>query len=290
MAFPLARRVAMRFVAGETCEDAMAAIRSLNARGITATADHLGENVTTEDEACGAADDYVRLLDCILDSGVDSWASLKLTQLGLDISEELCLRNMRRILDHARERDIQVAIDMEGSDYTQRTLKVFHTLHDLEGYDNVRAVIQAYLYRSKEDVKTLTEHNAGVRLCKGAYKEPPDLAYPKKADTDANYVELTHMLLDCATGNGGYPAIATHDENMIEATRQYAEAQGISPEAYEFQMLFGVRSAMQDALVEEGYRMRVYVPYGTEWYPYFMRRLAERPANLWFFISNLFRE
>jgi proline dehydrogenase len=290
LAFPPTRRVARRFVAGEACEDVIAAIRSLNARGIAASANLLGEHVTTEHAAHRVADDYLLLLDYIHENGVDSWISVKLTQLGLDISEELCLQNMRRILGHARERDIQVAIDMEGSAYTERTLTVFHVLHDEEDYDNVRTVIQAYLYRSQEDIKTLIEHSAGVRLVKGAYQEPPEVAFPKKADTNANYVELMHMLLGGAAGNSGYPAIATHDENMIEAAKQYAEALDISRDAYEFQMIYGVRSAMQNALAEEGYRMRVYVPYGTEWYPYFMRRLAERPANLWFFMSNLLRE
>jgi proline dehydrogenase len=289
LAFPPTRRVARRFVSGETCEDVIAAVRSLNARGITASANFLGENVTTDDAARRVADEYIHLLDYIHENEVDSWISVKLTQLGLDISEELCLQNMRRILDHARERDIQVAIDMEGSAYTDRTLTVFHVLHDEEDYDNVRTVIQAYMYRSQDDVKTLIEHNTGVRLVKGAYQEPPEVAFPKKADTNANYVELMHMLLDGAADNSGYPAIATHDENMIEAARQYAEALDLSPDAYEFQMIYGVRSAMQDALAEQGYRMRVYVPYGSEWYPYFMRRLAERPANLWFFMSNLFR-
>jgi proline dehydrogenase len=291
MGFPPARYVAMRFVAGETCDDAIAAIRPLNAKGITATADHLGENVFTEEEAFKATDDYIHLLDCIHESGVDSWISLKLTQLGLDISETLCLANMRRILDYARERGIHVAIDMESSEYTQRTLNVFHNLHDEEDYDNVRAVIQSYLFRSEADIETLVEHGAGVRLCKGAYQEPPDVAFPKKADTDANYVKLTEMLLDAAEGGngGGYPGLATHDESMIEAAKSYAEANGIGRDTFEFQMLHGIRSAMQEALVEEGYRMRVYVPYGTEWYPYLMRRLAEHPANLRFFVGNLFR-
>jgi proline dehydrogenase len=289
MGFPLARRVATRFVAGETCQDAVAAIRPLNAKGITATADHLGEMVSTEQEAARAVEDYMDLLDCLHTSGVQAWISLKLTQLGLDLSEELCLANMRRILNHAREYGMQVTIDMEGSAYTQRTLTVFHVLHDEEGFENVRAVIQAYLYRSEADVATLVESKAGVRLCKGAYQEPPDIAFPKKADTDANYIKLTHMLLDGATGNGGYPGIATHDEKMIAAAKQHAEQNGIGRDHYEFQMLHGIRADLQEALAREGYRMRVYVPYGTEWYPYFMRRLAERPANLWFFVANLFR-
>lgn len=290
MGFPPARRVAMRFVAGETCDDAVTTIRALNAKGITGTADHLGENVYTEEEARRATRDYIELLDCLHENGVDSWISLKLTQLGLDLSEEMCLANMRRVLDHARQRGMQVTIDMEGSDYTQRTLTVFHVLHDEESYDNVRAVIQAYLYRSEQDIATLVESRAGVRLCKGAYQEPPEIAFANKAHTDANYVKLTHKLLDAAAGeNGGYPGLATHDEKMIEAARQYAKQKGIGRDAYEFQMLHGIRADVQGALVEEGYHVRVYVPYGTEWYPYFMRRLAERPANLGFFLGNLFR-
>jgi proline dehydrogenase len=289
MRFPVARRVALRFVAGETLEDAIEAIRRLNAKGITATADHLGESVYTEHEAIRATTDYIALLDCIHQSEVDSWVSLKLTQLGLDISAVFCLDNLRRILNYARERGIQVTIDMESTEYTERTLNIFHNLHDEMGYENVRAVIQAYLYRSEADVETLVENGAGVRLCKGAYNEPPDLAFPKKADTDANFVRLTEMLLDAAARNGGYPAIGTHDEHMIAAAKQYAAEHDIDRDAFEFQMLHGIRSEMQEALVKEGYRMRVYVPYGTEWYPYFMRRLAERPANLWFFVSSLFR-
>ena len=291
MRLPLARRVALRFVAGETCEAAIEAIRALNAKGITATVDHLGENVATEDEAIRATDDYLHIIECIHQSGVDSWASLKLTQLGLDLSEELCLNNVRRVLDHAHERNIQIAIDMEGSDYTQRTLDVFYRLYNEEGYANVRAVIQAYLYRSEEDIATLVARRAGVRLCKGAYKEPPNLAFPRKADTDRNFAKLTAMLLDGATReDGGYPGIGTHDEALIEESKEYAREHGIGRDAFEFQMLHGVRSALQEALVKEGYRVRVYVPYGTEWYPYFMRRLAERPANLWFFVSNLFQK
>ena len=290
MDFPLARRVVSRFIAGETCDEAIEAIRSLNAKGITGTVDHLGESVFTEQEAIRATTDYLHLLDCIRESQVASWISLKLTQLGLDISEAFCLDNLRRILNYARERGIQVTIDMEGSEYTQRTLDVFHRLHGAEDFENVRAVIQAYLYRSEADVATLVERGAGVRLCKGAYQEPPSLAFPKKADADANFIKLTEMLLSAAAReNGGYPGIATHDEKMIEAARQYAAEHGTGRDAFEFQMLHGIRGELQGALVAEGYHMRVYVPYGTEWYPYFMRRLAERPANVWFIISNLLR-
>jgi proline dehydrogenase len=290
MRFPLSRRVALRFVAGETCEDAIVAIRALNAKGITATVDHLGENVSSQEEAARATDDYIYALDCIHQSGVDSWASLKLTQLGLDLAEELCLANLQRILEHARRYGIRVTFDMESSEYTERTLRVFHRLHDEENFDNLRVAIQAYLYRSEDDIRELITHRAGVRLCKGAYKEPASKAFPKKEDTDRNYATLVEMLLDgAAEKNGGYPGIATHDQKLIEATRVYAGAHNIQRDAFEFQMLYGVRSAMQEELAGAGYRVRAYVPYGTEWYPYFMRRLAERPANLWFFVSNLFR-
>lgn len=289
MGFPLARRVARRFVAGETCKDAVEAIRPLNQQGITATADHLGENVANEAEARRAAKDYIALIDCLDEAGVDSWISLKLTQLGLDLSETLCLELMRRILDHAHARNLVVTIDMEGSAYTQSTLTIFHVLHDEDGYQNVRVVVQSYLYRNDDDVDTLVESGAGVRLVKGAYREPPEIAYPDKADTDAGFVRQMKALLDATKQNGGYPAIATHDDAIIDEAKEYVAGQEIPPDAYEFQMLHGIRRDMQTALVEEGYRMRVYVPYGTEWYPYFMRRLAERPANLLFFVANLFR-
>jgi len=283
--FPLARRVARRFVAGETVEEALQAIRELNARGIAATVDHLGESVTAQDEAIRAVDDYLTLIDSLQASGVESWLSLKLTQLGLDLSEELCLSNLRRVLDRARQADMVVTIDMESSAYTGRILAVFHRLFGDEGYRNLRVVIQAYLYRSEADVAALVEGGAGVRLCKGAYDEPPTVAFPRKRDVDANYESLMKTLLDGT--DRGYPGIATHDEKLIEAARRYVDASGIAPDRFEFQMLYGIRSELQARLAREGYGMRVYVPYGTEWYPYFVRRLAERPANLWFFVSNL---
>ncbi len=289
MRFGLARRVALRFVAGETQEAAIEAIGKLNGKGMTATVDILGESVTEPEEACATADQYLGLMEAICENKLDAWVSIKLTALGLDIDTVLCRENIRRILQWAKECGLVVTIDMESSDYTQRTLDLFWTLRQEDGFDNVRAVIQSYLYRSEDDIRKMAEDGAGVRLCKGAYKEPSSIAYPKKRDVDAAYVRDMKILLDAAKEGRGYPGIATHDEKIIEAAKAYAAERQISPDRYEFQMLHGVRTAAQEQLVAEGYRMRIYVPYGTYWYPYTMRRLAERPANLWFFVSNLFR-
>lgn len=286
----LARRVVLRFVAGERQEQAIETVRALNARGLTATVDVLGESIEDAQQARAMKDAYLDLIDAIASHNLDAWVSVKLTALGLDVDEELCHENMRAILSHARERgDIRVTIDMEDHPYTQRTLDLFHTLHRDDGFEHIRTVIQAYLYRSDDDVAALAEECAGIRLCKGAYKEPPDIAYPVKADVDRAYIRQMKVLLDAAREGCGYPGIATHDEKIIEQARLYANGSGVPRENYEFQMLYGVRSALQDALVADGYRVRVYVPFGTQWYPYFMRRLAERPANLWFFVSNFFR-
>ncbi|MBI3361982.1 MAG: proline dehydrogenase family protein [Chloroflexi bacterium] len=292
--FVFARRAASRFIAGETPEDAIHVIRGLNAKGISASVDHLGENVLSESDATRAADDYLTILDQICASGVKSHASVKLTQLGLDLGESVCLNNMRRILSRARDCGTFVRVDMEGSDYTERTLTVVRTIKHDYGFDNVGAVIQSYLYRSEKDVRELAEEGVRVRLCKGAYSEPPDRAFPKKKDVDGNYVKLTRILLEAvsakpANGNGLYPAIATHDEKMIRAAKSCAVEKKAPREAFEFQMLHGIRRDLQESLVREGYNVRVYVPYGSEWYPYVMRRLAERPANLWFILSNIFR-
>ena len=287
--WPLAKRVARRFVAGETEEEAIEAIRKLNAGGATATVDVLGESVTEEMEAVGMADQYLHLLDSIRLSGVDAWVSLKLTALGLDISPELCINNLQHVLEKAREHDLVVTIDMEDHTYTQRTLDMLRTLRDKYGFTNVRGVIQSYLYRSDDDIASLAAEGVGIRLCKGAYKEPPDVAYPKKVQVDEAFVRQMKVLLDAAKAGWGYPGIATHDEQIIEQAKAYAAAQDIPRDRFEFQMLHGVRSALQETLVKEGYRVRVYVPFGTHWYPYFTRRLAERPANLWFFVSNFFR-
>lgn len=280
----IARSIALRFVAGETLADAVAAVRAINERGMTATLDHLGENVTNPSEALEAADACCRSLDAIKTAGVQCNLSVKLTQLGLDIGHECATENLARVLGHAKQSDTFVRIDMEGSDYVDRTLAVFEEVR--ERFDNVGTVIQSYLYRSERDVRRLTEIGARIRLVKGAYLEPETVAYPRKVDVDASYVRLMRMLLDA----GHYPAIATHDPAMIDATRRYAAARNIDSSDFEFQMLYGIRRDLQETLVASGYRMRIYVPYGTQWYPYFMRRLAERPANVMFVLGNIARE
>lgn len=283
-----ARRAAMRFVAGETIDDAIRAIRELNAQGITTTLDHLGENVETEADAKRSADDYLNVLEAIGKSDVKSHVSIKLTALGLDLGDDFCRENVARVIAKAQAIGSFVRIDMEGTEYTDRTLAIYRSLR--QDFDNVGIVIQAYLYRSEKDIEMLCNAGGRVRLCKGAYKEPADKAFPKKADTDANYVRLMKMLLSAearATGTRG--AIATHDPKMIDATKQFAKEEQVANDEFEFQMLYGIRRELQRQLAGEGYAMRVYVPYGTEWYPYFMRRLAERPANVWFVLSNMFR-
>jgi proline dehydrogenase len=281
----MARKFALRFVAGETPELAIEAVAALNRKGIRASLDHLGENVTSPQEAKSAADSYIEMLELIASTGVDSNVSLKLTQMGLDIDEELCLGNVTRILQRAKELDNFVRLDMESTAYTDRTLDMFRTLWKDKGFRNVGVVLQAYLYRTEADVREMNTLGARVRLCKGAYNEPPEHAFPRKADVDANFAKLTKLLLS----EGKYPGIATHDERLIDYTKRYAASQGISPAKFEFQMLYGVRREMQGELARQGYNMRVYVPYGREWYPYFMRRLAERPANVVFVLGNLVR-
>jgi len=277
-----ARRFALRFVAGETLAQAVRAIIALNKAGIKATFDQLGENVASVQAANQAADCYIDILDTIESSGIDSNVSLKLTQMGLDVDEEACFQNVCRICERAKELNNFVRLDMESSAYTDRTLGMFRRLWHDAGYRNVGVVLQSYLYRTESDVREMNELGARVRLCKGAYNEPEEVAFPKKADVDANYAKLTRLLLT----EGNYPGIATHDSRLIEYTKRFAASRGIGPEKFEFQMLYGVRREMQTDLVAQGYNMRVYVPYGKEWYPYFMRRLAERPANVVFIVSN----
>jgi proline dehydrogenase len=284
----VARRVALRFVAGETEAQAVAVVRQLNAEGLTATLDVLGESITVEEQAREMERAYVSLLDAIHAGELKATVSLKLTSLGLDLSQELCEDTLRGLLAHAAGCGTSITIDMEDSSYTDRTLDVFRKLH-AEGFGNVRTVIQATLYRSEADIERLAGEGAGIRLCKGAYKEPPSVAHPKKSDVDAAYVREMKALLDAAQAGRGYPGIATHDEAIISEARRYTAAQDIPADAFEFQMLYGVRNALQRELAGEGYGMRVYVPFGTQWYPYFMRRLAERPANVWFFVSNFFK-
>jgi proline dehydrogenase len=281
---PLARPLVRRFVAGETLADAMAAVRRLNEASTTATLDYLGESVTRAEEASAAALQYIAILHAIERQGVRANASLKLTQMGLDLDRGLCVRNVERVVAQAAQFGNFIRIDMEGSNHTQATLEIFEQL--FARHNNVGAVIQAYLHRSEADVRALNAMGARVRLCKGAYSEPASVAFPNKADTDANFVKLMQQLLS----EGTYPAIATHDEHMIEATRAFAARENIPPDRFEFQMLYGVRRDLQAQLVRDGYRMRVYVPYGGEWYPYLVRRLAERPANLLFFARGVLRE
>ncbi len=299
MRWGFSRRAATRFIAGERLEEALRAVSELNRRGLFATLDHLGEHVTTPDEARRAAEDYLEIIDRICASGVRSNASLKLTQLGLGLDDELCLDNLRRILRKAAACGVFVRVDMEDSSTVDRTLDFYRTLRD-EGLHNTGLVIQAYLFRSQADVQSLLAAPTRIRLCKGAYREPAHIAFPRKADVDLNFDTLTAMLVDAALAHGAppaaadgripaLPAIASHDEKRINFAQRYAEQVGLPKPALEFQMLHGIRTDLQLALTRAGYPVRVYVPYGTHWYPYFMRRLAERPANVWFFLSNYLR-
>jgi proline dehydrogenase len=282
----LAKSFANRFVAGETLDTALAAVAKLNARKITASLDLLGESVHNEAEARAAGDAYVRMLDRIHEQKAHANVSVKLTAMGLDISEDLCVAIMHRILQRAREYQTFVRIDMESSEYTQRTLDLFEQRLYPAYRDNVGIVLQSYLYRTFADVERANLIKARVRLCKGAYKEPETVAYPDKKDVDTTYVRCLHELLL----KGNYPGIATHDEAIIKDAKRFAKEHDIAPNRFEFQMLYGVRRDLQDQLVREGYRMRVYVPFGTQWYPYLMRRLAERPANVAFLTGNVFKE
>jgi proline dehydrogenase len=282
----IARKLASRFVAGETIEEAVVAAQELARHGITPSLDLLGESVQVEGEAIAARDQYLAMLDRMAAQGVEVNVSVKLTQMGLDISEDLCFANMSRILDKARELHGFVRLDMEGSAYTQRTLDFFtNRLFGAYGA-HCGVVIQSALRRSEQDVDDLIAMKARVRLCKGAYLEPPAVAFPDKADVDKNYVRLLERLLL----KGNYPGIATHDEAIIKHARQFARRQDIGSQRFEFQMLYGVRRDLQGRLRQTGYHMRVYIPFGTQWYPYLMRRLAERPANIAFILGNLVRE
>ncbi|MBM3127021.1 MAG: proline dehydrogenase [Chloroflexi bacterium] len=286
--FPLTRRVTRRFVAGETIDEAIQVVKQLRTQGIDVTFDQLGESVTNETEARAAKDGYLRALDAIAANQVACQMSVKLTQMGLDLNADLCLANMREILTRAQQAGTLVTIDMEDSAHTQVTLNVFKTLR--EEFDNVGIVLQSYLYRSEEDFRALIALGANVRLCKGAYKEPATVAFPAKKDVDANYIKLAQLFFDSnGSANRAYLDLATHDEKIIAWTKEYVTAHQVDRKRFEFQMLYGIRSDLQKKIVAEGYTMRVYVPCGTHWYPYFMRRLAERPANVIFLISNLFR-
>jgi proline dehydrogenase len=287
---PVSRRLAQRFVAGDTLDDAIAAARTLNAAGLTVSLDYLGESVATREEADEAAGMAIRTLEAIAAEGIDGNISIKPTQLGLDVDEELCRKNVERVLDRARElgdRDgeIFVRLDMESSEYTERTIALVEELREA-GYRNVGTVLQSYLRRTPEDLERLVGPGTRVRLVKGAYKEPDEVAFPEKAEVDRKYVEEMERLLQ----DGTYPAIATHDEAIIAQARRYAWEHGIAKESFEFQMLYGIRRDLQNRLREEGYKVRVYVPFGDSWYPYLMRRLAERPANLMFMAGSILKE
>ncbi|MEJ2216048.1 MAG: proline dehydrogenase family protein [Gemmatimonadota bacterium] len=282
---PFAHRAARRFVAGETIDDAMRAARALNQAGMTVTIDNLGESVESEADARAAADAYLEVLDRIATDGIDGNISVKLTQMGQDIGPEFLHDNVRRILERAAELDIFVRFDMEDSEHTQPTLDFVASLWD-EGYEEIGIVLQSYLRRTRDDAASASARSLRVRLCKGAYAEPPTVAFPDKKDVDANYVETMKLLLR----DGHYPGIATHDPKMIDAAKAFVAEQGIDTSRFEFQMLYGVRRDLQRQLVKEGYRMRVYLPFGDAWYPYLMRRMAERPANLFFIVGNVLKE
>ena len=282
----VARKFASRFVAGETIDEAVKAAQELRRRDITVSLDLLGESVTVESEALAARDQYLEMLDRMAAADLGVNVSVKLTQMGLDISEDLCHANMARILDKARELHGFVRLDMESSEYTQKTLSFFTDRLYVSYRHNSGVVIQSALRRSEGDVKDLIGLQARVRLCKGAYLEPPTVAFPDKADVDRNYVKLMQRLL----AEGNYPGLATHDEAIIGQAREFAGRERIGAERYEFQMLYGVRRDLQARLRRAGHNMRVYIPFGTQWYPYLMRRLAERPANIAFFLGNMMKE
>ena len=282
----LAKRFSSRFVAGETLPEALDAVAALNAKGITASLDLLGESVTNDREARAARDEYLKILDAIHARGLKANVSEKLTAMGLDISEDLCVSIMQDVLARAQQYDSFVRLDMESSAYTERTLRLFEERFHPTFNGHVGVVLQSYLYRTFSDTERAIEQRVRVRLCKGAYKEPASVAYPDKKDVDANYVKCMHALLE----RGNYPAIATHDPAIIDEAKAFAKARGIAPQRFEFQMLYGVRRDLQDRLVRDGYNLRVYVPFGTQWYPYLMRRLAERPANVAFMAGNIMRE
>ena len=283
----LGQRVSSRFVAGTTVDEALGATEDTNALGMSVSLDNLGENVTNTEEAQHSAQLYHELLERISERKLNANVSLKLTHMGFDIDQQFATGIVSSLVQHARQQRNFVRVDMEGSPYTQRTLDLVQEVHSRDGNRGcVGGVIQAYLRRSESDVQNLTAQGIRIRLCKGAYKEPAELAFPEKADVDANYVKLMKILLK----SGTYHGIATHDEKMIDATIRFAEAEKIPATGFEFQMLYGIRRDLQRDLVKRGWRMRVYIPFGTEWYPYFMRRLAERPANALFVAKNLLKQ
>ena len=295
-------KAASRFVAGENVHDAIRIVQELNEKGITATLDQLGEHTSTAEEANAAADVIVSVLNEIDKAGVKANVSIKLTQIGMGLDEETCRLNLVRILEQAKKNNTFVRVDMEDTPYTDITISLYHAMLE-RGFTtrHVGLVMQAYLYRAEADTRALLEQGTRIRLVKGAYNEPADKAYPKKVDTDANYDLLAKIMIDAAlkiednlvSADGRIPpipAIASQDDHRIEFAKKHAEKVGLPKQAIEFQMLYGIRRDLQDQLAKEGYPVRVYIPFGAHWYPYFMRRLAERPANIWFFISNYFRK
>ena len=283
--FSLFKKITTRFVAGEDIEEAVAAIRLINERGCTASFDHLNESVKNEAEATAETQEYLAVLARIDETGINSNVSIKLSQFGLQIDPELAYRNARAIVQDAAARGNFVRVDMEGSDVTQATIDIFKRLRAEFGLNDVGIVLQSYLRRTMDDAHELLQIPARIRICKGAYKEPPEVAFPDKHDVDENYVRVMQLLLS----SGTYHGIATHDPKMIDATIAYMQRENIGKDAFEFQMLYGIRRDLQEKLAREGYNVRVYVPYGKHWYPYFMRRLAERPANMWFVMKNLIK-
>jgi proline dehydrogenase len=293
-------RAASRFVAGNSIQDAVLVVRELNAKGMNVTLDHLGEATTTREDALKATEDILELLDQIELAKIRANISIKLTQIGLALDEMLCSQNLEKILTRAGQDGNFVRVDMEDTPFTDRTIQMYRQMR-AKGYDHTGLVIQSYLFRSEKDIQELLADGTPIRLVKGAYDEPPELAFPKKADVDSNYDLLTERLIDAAIKAGSpilsvdgrippIPALGTHDQKRIEFAKDYASKRGMQKQAVEFQMLFGIRRDLQNQCLNEGYPVRVYVPYGTHWYQYYMRRLAERPANIWFFVSNYFRK
>jgi len=281
--FRFFKKLTTRFVAGDSIDEVIPFIRQLNTENCTASFDHLNESVGSAAEAEGEVAEYLNILAKIDESRIRSNVSIKLTQFGLGLDPELAYRNARRIVEDANRRGNFVRVDMEGSDVTQVTIDIFKRLRAEFGLNDVGIVLQSYLYRTYADAQELVKLPARIRICKGAYSEPPEVAFPDKKDVDANYVKVMQLLL----GSGTYHGVATHDPKMIDATVDFAKREGIGKEKFEFQMLYGIRRDLQRQLARDGYNVRIYVPYGKHWYPYFMRRLAERPANVWFVMKNL---
>lgn len=283
--FRFFKKLTTRFVAGETIDEVVPYIREINAENCTASFDHLNESVDDANEANKEVEEYLQILKRIDETRIRSNVSIKLTQFGLDLDPELAYKNARRVVLDAQQRGNFVRVDMEGSNVTQTTIDIFKRLRSEFGLNDVGIVLQSYLRRTYDDARELVKLPARIRICKGAYYEPPEVAFPDKKDTDDNYIKVMQLLLS----SGVYHGIATHDPKMIDATIDFATREGIGKEKFEFQMLYGIRRDLQRQLSRDGYNMRVYVPYGKHWYPYFMRRLAERPSNIWFVMKNMFK-